>query len=251
MVSTLEGTWVFITDPVQTIEGFGLLLNAIFTDGQEREIVVELIKTSIEECWNDLTGTYEERSRLLGRLTGEILIDYIAAKGSVAAFDDISKVIKSSKILAKVQKLYIRGIVKIDDASDIMARYVRLTSTARKHVERLLDKCDDARVELAKLFTFDQPGNVGIAKTDIPGVGSEFKAFSQISDATDAGADLGYVLRKEHPRFPATEGWRSHDTEAKILNEIADKLGDNPKSQGEDRSVDRAGALCELRKNHP
>lgn len=107
-----------------------------------------------------------------------------------------------------------------------------LPATARKHVERLLDKCDDARVELAKLFTFDQPGNVGIAKTDIPGVGSEFKAFSQISDATDAGADLGYVLRKEHPRFPATEGWRSPDTEAKILNEIADKLGDNPKVKG-------------------
>ena len=233
IASTLEGTWVFLTDPGQTIEGFGLLLNAILTDGEEREIIGELIKTSIEECWDDLTGTYEDRCRLLGRLTGELLVDYIAAKGSAAALDEISKVLKSSKILAKVQKMYIRGIVKIDDSTDILSRYVRLTSTGRKNVERILDKCDDARVELRKLFDFsERSGNVGIAKVDISGVGSEFKAYSQISKATDKGANLGYVLRKEHPRFPAIQDWQNHDTEAKILNEIADKLGDNKTVRG-------------------
>ncbi len=77
-----------------------------------------------------------------------------------------------------------------------------------------------------------QTGNVGVALTQIQGVPTELKAYSKISDVANDGADLGYVLVKSNPQFTTLETWRLHDTESKILEEIASKLGNNTDATG-------------------
>ena len=70
---------------------------------------------------------------------------------------------------------------------------------------------------------------------DISGVSSELKAFSRIDNINSSGADLGFVLKKDNPIFTTTTVGnfdRSIDTEAKILEEIAEQIGDNYSKAG-------------------
>lgn len=76
-------------------------------------------------------------------------------------------------------------------------------------------------------------GNMAMADVDIPGVKDSFVAHSGINSAIDKGSDLAdfsYLKSAENrifttyveDRFP-----RYHDTEAKILEDIASQIKDN------------------------
>lgn len=70
--------------------------------------------------------------------------------------------------------------------------------------------------------------------------GLELKAFSQVNIAFDTGADKGFVLLKDRKIFQTIKIAgkngvpydRMVDTEAKILEEIASRLGNNPNATG-------------------
>ena len=84
-------------------------------------------------------------------------------------------------------------------------------------------------------------GNMGVAQIDIPGVQPTMAASSQIASPTAAQQAQGFVGQVQET-FPSSSVWtggndpvlldRSVDSEAKILNNIAAKLGDNTSASG-------------------
>ena len=89
-------------------------------------------------------------------------------------------------------------------------------------------------------------GNVGVAKLEIEGLPDEMKAHSRLNKTTDEGSD-GFVLLRDKDEWIFTPQAvdpdnmtidtpdaysRKWDTEIKILNEIALKVGDNPNVTG-------------------
>ena len=146
------------------------------------------------------------------------------------------KELKNTRIFSKVQKLAVLGRIKLEDSTAIITRYRRFSSTLQKKTDLLLDKWAIARKELEPIITnARRKGNLGIALTQIDGVPAELKAFSQISNITDTGADLGYVLQKSDRIFQTqlVNGFdRAVDTEAKLLEKIASKLGSNTTARG-------------------
>ncbi|WP_097007035.1 deaminase domain-containing protein [Lacrimispora amygdalina] len=82
-------------------------------------------------------------------------------------------------------------------------------------------------------------GNMAAAEVDIPGIKKEFSAHSKINSSLDKGADISdfSLLKPEGDRLfktyePAastltgTPFDRFHDTEAKILEDIASQITD-------------------------
>lgn len=228
-VSTLEGAWVLISNPGQVIDGMGLILNAVLSDGVERELLNQLISDTIDQCWADFTGSSETRSRLIGRIVGEVLIDYIAAKGITKAISEF----KNTKIFSKIQTLIAKGRISGEDAAQVLSRYGNFSSQMKKKIDTLLDRATAARNQVEPLYaTTKNSGNVGVALTQIQGVPAELKAYSKITTASDVGSDLGYILKKSNPQFTPLETWRLTDTESKILEEVASKLGNNTSATG-------------------
>jgi len=85
-------------------------------------------------------------------------------------------------------------------------------------------------------------GNMASADVDIQGIKKDFIAHSQINSSTSKGAELGdfSYLKPESERMfstyveagkPGAEYSRFHDTEVKILEDIASQI-DNPSIQG-------------------
>jgi hypothetical protein len=115
---------------------------------------------------------------------------------------------------------------------------------------RVLDSVVDANIikrvkELRGALQSDlkRSGNFGYAEVNISGVSkTEFFAHSGIEKITDRGADKipGLSLQPENPIFKATEAvnregkvyLRDSDTEYKILNDLAARLGNNTNVSG-------------------
>ncbi len=100
------------------------------------------------------------------------------------------------------------------------------------------------RAELLKKL--QGSGNVGVAQLDIPGLPIELKAHSRINYPTDKGAD-GFVhladesdwifkpksVDPDNVRVGTPDAYtRQWDTEFKILNDVALRLGNNRNATG-------------------
>ena len=139
--------------------------------------------------------------------------------------------VKDSKVFSKY--------FKRASNTNILSKAQRL-----KIQQALQNRVDEIRSVLPKKLKGS--GNVGVAEVDIPGLPSEFKAHSRINYATDKGSD-GFVLLREQsewtfqPKKVAPDNvtvntpdsyLRQWDTEFKILDDIAYRLGDNPGATG-------------------
>jgi len=120
-----------------------------------------------------------------------------------------------------------------------------LTKAERLEIQKALQaRVDDIRADLPKKLRGS--GNVGVAQIDIPELPIELKAHSRVSYATDKGAD-GFVhladesdwvfkpmaVDPDNVRVGTSNAYtRQWDTEFKILNDVALKLGDNRDATG-------------------
>ncbi|WP_321388944.1 deaminase domain-containing protein [uncultured Enterococcus sp.] len=88
--------------------------------------------------------------------------------------------------------------------------------------------------------TLKKRGNMATADVNVNGLSDEFIAHSQIDSLTDKGADLGdfsmkkpeseRIFKNYEPSASTIDGRkynRFHDTEAKILEDIASKITDS------------------------
>jgi len=120
-----------------------------------------------------------------------------------------------------------------------------LTKAERFEIQLSLQaRVDDIRAELPKKLRGS--GNAGVAQLDIPGLPAEIEAHSRINYSTDKGAD-GFVhladesnwifkpkaVDPDNVRVDTLDAYtRQWDTEFKILNDVALRLGDNRSATG-------------------
>ncbi|MEE2729947.1 MAG: type VI secretion system tip protein TssI/VgrG [Pseudomonadota bacterium] len=120
-----------------------------------------------------------------------------------------------------------------------------LTKAERLEIQQALQtRVDDIRVGLPKKLRGS--GNVGVAQLDIPGLPTELKAHSRINYPTDKDAD-GFVhladesdwifkpkaVDPDNVRVGTPDAYtRQWDTEFKILNDVALRLGNNRNAAG-------------------
>ncbi|MET1256371.1 deaminase domain-containing protein [Aliikangiella maris] len=109
--------------------------------------------------------------------------------------------------------------------------------------EALLNRSLELRGQLTSKLK--REGNFGVAQIDIDGLPSELKAHSKINFVGDKGADKGFVLLKPQdewafiPKKINSSGYiddagylRHADTEFKLLEDIAARLGNNTQASG-------------------
>ncbi|MEL4472431.1 deaminase domain-containing protein [Shewanella algae] len=127
---------------------------------------------------------------------------------------------------------------------DVPNRQV-LTKAERLNIQKALQtRVEDIRAELPKKL--QGSGNVGVAQLDIPGLPIELKAHSRINYPTDKSAD-GFVhladesdwifkpkaVDPDNVRVGTPDAYtRQWDTEFKILNDVALRLGNNRNATG-------------------
>jgi len=106
--------------------------------------------------------------------------------------------------------------------------------------KHIIDKVAEARGQLSKKYK--EQGNFAYAKVEISGIDkTDFYAHSGIHDASKKipGTDK-FSFKTDNPIFQATEApnkagqsfLRDVDTEYKILNDLADKIGTNYEVKG-------------------
>ncbi|MDO6582175.1 hemagglutinin repeat-containing protein [Photobacterium sp. 2_MG-2023] len=120
-----------------------------------------------------------------------------------------------------------------------------LTRAERLEIQQTLQtRVGEIREELPKKLRGS--GNMGVAQLDIPGLPSELKAHSRINNPVDKGAD-GFVhladesnwvfkpktVDPDNVRVDTPDAYtRQWDTEFKILNDVALRLGNNKNATG-------------------
>jgi len=109
-----------------------------------------------------------------------------------------------------------------------------IQKTLSKRVEEIRQQMPNSKLR--------NQGNMATANVDVPGIKKNFVAHSQINNSTSKGADLAefsYLRPESERKFktyveagnPGAEYSRFHDTEVKILEDIASQI-DNPNIQG-------------------
>ncbi len=233
VTSAIDGLCYIIQHPIKTAEGLLFLYKASHPLQYPAEslLLAQLTQAAIQNCWNDFTeGDYNKKCRMIGRVVGEIVLAFVSAKGINVAMETLQNSALFTKIMSRVGKGAItadEAVLALKEASDIPPETLNL-------IDRLLGEIDDTRA-LLPTSALRKSGNMAIAEINIPGVPSELKAFSRVNYAADMGADQGFTLLKSQRVFNTLEidGYdRAVDTEAKILEEIASRLGNNPNATG-------------------
>lgn len=181
--------------------------------------MVQMLSDTIEKVWDDFTtGTDEDRARMIGRVAGEILVDYIAAKGVTAAVNKLKDTSTYTRLVGKVGTGELQG----SEVAKILDNAYDLSTDTRRYIDRFLDRAKEIRKPLKS--ELKSGGNVAIADIDIDGISKELRAHSKIQNVED-----GFIGKPKAPKFkPKTVGhFRDVDTEYKILEEIAKQIGDN------------------------
>jgi hypothetical protein len=126
--SAIHGIWDIIktlTSPVEFYDTLTFLNNAFTPGTEEHYLVKDALSTTAKNAWQDFSGIDpRKRSRIIGRLTGEILVAIISAKG----IDKATKVLRVSSetgYLNKLLKRYSKGeitpeaiVVSLEAAAD-------------------------------------------------------------------------------------------------------------------------------------
>ncbi|MGX7420747.1 deaminase domain-containing protein, partial [Carnobacterium gallinarum] len=244
---------------VQTDEyGYGL---KVYIDGhyskqasdnlmyaQSQDYLKEMGRTAVTMT-GELTGAYDVyrlftgKDPLTGDKTGRLeaglwtAILLLPQAKMVMAAKELkagNKALKGLNLTEKELNLlnksgYFEDVGKLEKASGL---------TKAQKVEKFQDRINDVRNKMPN-NTLKKRGNMATADVNVTGLPDTFMAHSQIDSLTDKGADLGDFSMKnsESERFfknyePSASTIngrkydRFHDTEAKILEDIASKITD-------------------------
>ncbi|MFE5430067.1 deaminase domain-containing protein [Peribacillus simplex] len=139
--------------------------------------------------------------------------------------------VKDSKVEAVSGESITKGTGKVYPTRQI-------DSVAETHI---IDRVKELRGNLTSRYK--KSGNFAVAEVDVSGISkSEFYAQSSINELKGSLEDMvpDISLQPENPMFKATEAvgkegesyLRNTDTEYKILNDIASRLGENTQANG-------------------
>ena len=127
---------------------------------------------------------------------------------------------------------------------DVVLNKTYLSNSTNPEIRQaLLDRRQELRGELPSKLK--REGNFGVAQVVIEGLPTELKAHSKINYVGDKGADRGFSLLKPQedwvftPKKVNSDGYldvagylRHADTEFKLLEDIASRLGSNTQTTG-------------------
>jgi len=129
VAKTAVGIWNAVTRPVDTVKGIWFLTKALlgFRYGMpvndEAQLLYLMIMEAVFTAWNDFAeGDANKKARMIGRLTGEIIVAIVSAKGA----DKALKAIKASSKSGYLARLFGRvgkGINSADDVATIVSQY--------------------------------------------------------------------------------------------------------------------------------
>ncbi len=185
-----------------------------------RNAIWEGITKDIKDDWNK--GTVQGESQAIGRAASFFIPSSGALKGT-----KLGKAGKTGKVFTKQASGTIGKGVEISTAKGLS----KFVAYAQSKIQTLRSKMPNTKLRTK--------GNMAIAEVDIPGLKKEFTAHSQINSLADKGADLGdfsmlkspenRIFKSYEPAASKIDGVkfdRFHDTEAKILEDVASQITD-------------------------
>ena len=213
---------------------------------------------TVKELYEALTGTYGAKTAEEAVERGEEGISYIArykksladAVESATDPNDVYRLIKRfenrSSIVLKAVSEYGDDAIRMIDwyGDDALYRFGKgetldeirkaLGSETDSIKKSLINKIKDIRSKMPNT-NLAKRGNMAVADVDIAGIKKEFVAHSKINSNQDKGANLIGVefsyLKSQSERIFTTyvedKFPRFHDTEAKILEDIAAQITDS------------------------
>ena len=134
--------------------------------------------------------------------------------------------------IKKVDELLALKKISYQDVLDIRNSGKALESGSSSVKNNLINEIKDIRGEMSTT-NLAKRGNMAVADVDIPGIKDNFVAHSKINAEFDKGADVAdfSYLKPENERIFTTyvddQYPRYHDTEAKILEDIASQITDS------------------------
>lgn len=222
-------------DPYGTIEGM------LHMASNPKETLQSVSKSIETFSFHMVNADSQEKARLQGTLLFDV--------ASIVMLSKLGKGAEGAKEAQGANKaggLVKRG-VSINKTEAEMANASRgaggpgvaegtgnIQKTLSKRVEEIRQQMPNSKLR--------NQGNMATANVDVPGIKKDFVAHSQINNSTSKGADLGdfSYLKPESERMfktyveagkPGAEYSRFHDTEVKILEDIASQI-DNPNIHG-------------------
>ncbi|ASA57867.1 deaminase domain-containing protein [Vibrio gazogenes] len=177
-----------------------------------------------------------------GLLTGAVIVKDLAlavSNGAKNLFGNAGKVVTSEVSAAGSASGLTRSRSSVPNR-----RQIYLSNSTNPEVRQsLLDRSRELRGELPSKLK--REGNVGVAQIEIEGQPLELKAHSKINYSGDKGSDRGFTLLKPQedwvftPKKVNSDGYldetgylRHADTEFKLLEDIASRLGSDKAAIG-------------------
>lgn len=209
-------------------------------------------------------ATPQEKARVKGRIIFELAsLAAFSAIGKAIKGAEVAQGAQKTEALAKtgseVSALIDEGGVSITKTEDVLTANRGVGEVVEEGVKKgsgnagkageaiegagnlkksLTDKINNIREQMPN-NPLKNKGNMATAEVDIPGIKKEFSAHSKINSSLDKGADISdfSLLKPEGDRIfktyePASSTLtgtpfdRFHDTEAKILEDIASQITD-------------------------
>ena len=209
------------------------------TAAENGEDTFKLLKQTMNIGENAVDGVAEAVK------TGENLVD--GAGEVMKTGDDLAETTAKAASGGSTCALLRNEIDNVDDMADNVHNVEKVTEEA-ENIEKaaevaskggsnfiknnLINKIKDIRGKMPNT-NLAKRGNMAVADVDVPGIKDNFVAHSKINAKFDKGGDVAdfSYLKSENERFFTTyvddQYPRYHDTEAKILEDIASQITDS------------------------
>lgn len=250
-----EGIWTCVGHPYKTTASAGAGIGYAVTHGEE-------VIDGIEAYWEEFKNMNLNEQLTVGVETVcDVVLAYKSAKELVNVAKGARKA-KNAKKLKAAGALETGGVegaeiaAEAGEAGGIVGSEggvavegaageageaiegvagkgkIRIESAGNSIKNNLIKKIKDIRGEMPN-NNLAKRGNMAVADVDVPGIKDNFLAHSKINSEFDKGADIAEFsyLKPENERIFTTyvddKYPRYHDTEAKILEDIASQITDS------------------------
>ena len=123
-----KGIWTMTRHPIKTAEGIAFLYKATELGSPESKIMNQIIYQAVAKAWKDFSGgDSNKRSRMIGRLVGEIILAVVGPKGITAGIDAI-KASAESGMFAEALSSIGRGTTAADKAVNTIKTVAEATA---------------------------------------------------------------------------------------------------------------------------
>ncbi|MGG0276945.1 deaminase domain-containing protein [Bacillus rhizoplanae] len=233
---TRWGTYTFMQLGLGWMGDKGASKVSTLVKGTNFTKVTEITAPRLQQTFTSLTNDLNIENRLAFADTGEYNLRSSLNSTAFEAEEKLStyqftKGGDSSPLASEGEINVTKGTGKVYPTRQI-------DSVAEAHI---IDKVKELRGNLTSRYK--KSGNFAVAEVDVSGISkSEFYAQSSINELKGNLEDKvpGISLQPENPMFKATEAvgkegesyLRNTDTEYKILNDIASRLGENTQATG-------------------